>query len=353
MTRRTILITAGGTGGHVFPALSVAKELISEYDVVWVGAKVGIENDIVPKHNIPLYTINISGLRKKGILKLFLMPFLLLRAFFQAFKIIFTARPDVIVGFGGYATFPICFIGWVFRVPVVIHEQNSVAGLTNKLLSKLANHVLVAFKGVLSSKKTLLVGNPVREDILNLNDIDERYATRQNGLNILVVGGSLGAKALNDIMPEVCSKLNNLGSITHQVGRGDINEINAHYAKYNINANVVNFIDNMASQYKQADLIICRAGASTVSEIMAVGIAAIFIPYPYAVDDHQRYNAKPLVDINGAYMIIQNELTVDKLTGLINMTSRQQCVSMAKITASIAIKDSTTRITNIIKQCIV
>ncbi len=354
MSKKTILIAAGGTGGHIFPALSVAKQLMPIYEIIWVGAKSGIENNIVPQNNIALKTLNISGLRKKGIFKFILMPFLLLYSFTQAFFVIFSTRPDVIVGFGGYVTFPICFMGWVLRVPVVIHEQNSVAGLTNKLLAKIANHVMVAFDGVLNSKKTSLVGNPVRADILNLAPIHERYSKRCGGLNILVVGGSLGARVFNEIMPQVCSELTNLANITHQVGNSvDKELIIKEYQKYNISANVVNFIDDMAYVYNNADLIVCRSGASTVSEIMAAGIAAIFIPYPYAVDDHQRYNAQPLVDINAGYMIVQSDLTVAKLSGLINSLDRERCMNMALNAHSIAITDSVSRIVNIIVKHII
>ena len=353
MSKKTVLITAGGTGGHVFPALSVAKKLETEYDILWVGAKTGIENDIVPKNGLPLITINISGLRKKGLVKMLLMPFILFYALLQCSKILLQYRPDVIVGFGGYATFPICFMGWILRVPVVIHEQNSVPGLSNKVLSKIANYVMVAFNGVLKSKKTYVVGNPVREDITQLSSPDIRYNARQNGLNLLILGGSLGAKALNETLPEVCSKLTNLGQVLHQVGRGDAEAVSQHYTRLGVKAQVVNFIDDMAKSYSETDLIICRSGASTVSEVCVAGIAAIFVPYPFAVDDHQRYNAEPSVVQGAAYLQLQSSLTVEKLTTLINSLNRDKCLSMANKARAIAINDSVSRIIDIIKKCIV
>ena len=331
----------------------MAKKLQAEYEIIWVGAKSGIECEIVPKNNIPLLTVAISGLRKKGMLKKFLMPFILMRACLQCLQIIVSHKPDVIVGFGGYATFPVCFMGWVLRIPVVIHEQNSIPGLSNKVLAKMATYVLVAYKGILPSKKTQLTGNPVREDIALLTSPAERYTQRRGGLNLLVVGGSLGAKMLNDILPEVCAKLNNLNQVTHQVGRGDLNGVQKHYKQVGVSANVVSFINDMAAAYLEADLIICRSGASTVSEVSNVGIAAVFIPYPYAVDDHQRYNAAPLVEHKAAYMIQQSELSTDGLVDLISSLDRRKCSKMAQLAKDLAIPDSTDRIVTIIKKCIV
>ena len=348
-----MLITAGGTGGHIFPALSVAKKLQADYEVIWVGAKSGIECEIVPKNNIPLMTVKISGLRKKGMIKKFLMPFILIRACLQCLQIIVSRKPDVIVGFGGYATFPVSFVGWILRIPVVIHEQNSIPGLTNKILAKIATYILVAYKGILPSKKTVLAGNPVRDDIAMLPNPQQRYAERCGGLNILVVGGSLGAKMLNDILPEVCSRLNNLNQVTHQVGRGDLNKVQKDYTQLGVNAQVVSFINDMAAAYAEADLIICRSGASTVSEVANVGIAAVFIPYPYAVDDHQRYNVIPLVERKAAFMIPQSELSVDGLVNLISSLDRLKCSKMAELAKDLAIPDSTDRIVTIIKKCIV
>lgn len=350
--KKTILITAGGTGGHIFPALAVAKLLQANYDLVWVGAARGIENEIVPANKILLETINIYGLRHKGLLKLVLMPIILCQAFFQALKILLRYRPDVIVGFGGYATFPICFMGWLLRLPLLIHEQNSVPGLTNRLLAKCATKVMVAFTGVLTTAKTLVVGNPVRQEILELLPPEQRYANRSGGLNILVLGGSLGAKILNETLPAVFAQFPNLSSVVHQVGRGDAQMVQQQYDKVNVPAKVVNFIDDMAYAYANADLVICRAGASTVSEICAVGIAAIFIPYPYAVDDHQRFNVEPLAKLDAAKMLLQSQCNTLALVELLQSLDRESCLAMAKKANSLAIGDSSQRICELIIQSI-
>ncbi|MDQ5920430.1 MAG: UDP-N-acetylglucosamine--N-acetylmuramyl-(pentapeptide) pyrophosphoryl-undecaprenol [Pseudomonadota bacterium] len=354
LSKKTILITAGGTGGHVFPALSVAKKLQSKYNVLWVGAKIGIENKIVPQNDIPLLNINISGLRKKGLVKMALLPFMLTRAFFQCLTIIFKHRPDIIIGFGGYATFPLCCMGWILSIPVLIHEQNSVSGLTNRILAKFAAVVMVAFDGVLKSKKTVLVGNPVREDILNLLCVSERYNSRQGGLNLLIMGGSLGAQIFNELIPEVCAKLSNINQVVHQVGRGDVVKVQERYQELGIhNVQVMPFIHDIAQVYADSDLIICRSGASTVSEIAAVGIAAIFVPYPHAVDNHQWYNAQELVKNGGAYVLSQSEFSVEKLASLISSLDRAQCLVMAEKSRKLAIVDSTDRILSIIEKHIV
>lgn len=356
---KKIIFTAGGTGGHIFPALAVAKLCVPEYDVLWVGAKGGIESIIIPENGIPINSINISGLRKKGILRLLAMPFLLLRAFIQTFIIILRERPDVIIGFGGYATFPVCFMGVILRIPVVIHEQNSVSGLTNKILSRLVNKVIVAFPDVLDSKKTILLGNPVRDEIASIAIPELRYPSRTGGLNILVLGGSLGAKIFNDILPEVFGLVNDkqaghIARITHQVGRGDREMVACQYEKFGIaNAAVINFIDDMADMYANIDLVICRAGASTVSEISSCGVAAIFVPYPYAVDDHQKYNALNLVKNGASMMFIQSELKVAELADTLMGLDRSKCMDMARRAKKLAIPDSSKKIKEVITSFIV
>jgi len=344
--RKKILFTAGGTGGHIFPALAILKQCQDEYDVFWVGSRQGIENKIIRDNNIEFEAITISGLRKKGLLKLFLMPFILLYACFQALIIILKHRPDAIVGFGGYVTFPVCLVGSLLRIPTIIHEQNSVAGLSNKFLAKFVTKVLVAYPNVLPSKKAILVGNPVRNDILNIPAPEQRFQNNtNNGLRVLVLGGSLGAQILNETMPKVFAEINKIKpnhivSITHQVGRGDKEIVANNYLELGIKANVVNFIEDMADVYSQTDLIICRSGASTVSEICAVGIASIFIPYFYAVDNHQYYNAKPLEDIGAAKIIPQNKISVRGLVNYISGLSLKDCQKMAIQARSLAILDS-------------
>lgn len=353
MTKKTIFITAGGTGGHVFPALAVAKELEPDFDVVWIGATVGIENELVPKNGFKLERLRISGLRKKGWLKLFLMPFLLSFAVAKSIKLILVYRPDVVVGFGGYAAFPVSLAAWILRIPVIIHEQNSIAGLSNKILARLATYVLVAFGGVLPGKNTILVGNPVRADIVKVDPVELRYRDRVDGLSVLILGGSLGAKLLNDSIPHVLAGVKSVSKIIHQVGRGDDSSVVASYQELGISqAKVVKFIDDMADAYAQADLIISRSGASTVSEICAVGVATIFIPYPYAVDDHQRYNAAPLVANGAAFMLLQADFQIEDCIKLIDSLDREKCLHMALQAKKLDVPDSINKICQIIRESI-
>lgn len=350
--KKTVLITAGGTGGHIFPGLAVAHEIKNDYNVVWVGATLGVENTIVPQHGIKLETVKISGLRNKGLLVLIKTPLSLVRAIFKSIKLILQYRPDVVISFGGYASFPVAITARLLRIPLIIHEQNSVPGLTNRILAKIANKILVAFNGVLASHKTILVGNPIRQDILKVYDLSERYSSRTGGLNILVVGGSLGASFFNENLPEVFSKLSNINHITHQVGKGDSQLVIEHYAKLKLNARVVNFIENMAEAYNNVDLVICRSGALTVSEICAIGLAAIFIPYPYAVDNHQETNAQPLVDIGASKMMLQKDFSVDKMVTIIANLDRDTCYKMALTTKSLGITDSHLKIASVIRESV-
>lgn len=350
--KKTIIISAGGTGGHIFPALAIAKQLQNNYKIVWVGAKAGLENTLIPQHGFLLETVTVAGVRNKGLLRKLLLPFTLLRAHVECLKILLKHRPALVVGFGGYATFPITLTAKLLAKPVVIHEQNSVAGLTNRILARVVNKILVAFPDVLTSSKTLLVGNPVRQEIIaafhNKNILGEGVA----GLRILIIGGSLGAKALNDNVPLALAKLGNkVSEVTHQVGRGEVEPIAEIYRQHNVNANVVNFIEDMAAAYTNADLIICRAGASTVAEVACAGIAAIFVPYPYAVDDHQTVNTRQLVEAGAAQLLPQTNLTPDSLAEIIRNLSHTQCQAMGQKARSIAIIDSTERICRqIVKQ---
>ena len=340
---KTILISAGGTGGHVFPALSVAKILAHKYDIVWIGGVNGIENKIVPENNFLLERINISGLRGKGFLKYILLPFMLLRSMWQAGVILFKHNPDVVIGFGGYATFPIGVMAWLLHKPNLIHEQNAVAGLTNKILAKIATRTLVAFPDVLQSKYVL--GNPVRNDIVNLAPPEIRYTSRSGGLNVLIVGGSLGAKALNEILPIALANLKNINKIIHQVGRGDVAVVKELYVANGVtNVEVLNFIDDMAVKYTNCDIMICRSGASTVAEITTVGIASILVPYPYAVDDHQTHNASLLVKSGGAILMPQVSLTSDGLHTVLRDLTREKCLDMAIKVHSLEIEDSAQKI---------
>lgn len=343
---KTIIISAGGTGGHIFPALAVAKELQDKYKIIWVGAKSGLENTLVPNHGFQLETVSVAGVRGKGYLRKLKLPITLLKSAIECLKIIIKYKPVAIVGFGGYATFPICMVGGVLGKPIIIHEQNSIAGLTNKLSSKFARVVLTAFPNVLVSSKTHTVGNPVRNEIIAAYNKDKFTNRIDDKLSILIIGGSLGAKALNDNVPLALSKISGkISHVTHQVGRGDIDIVKKLYHNANItNINVVNFITDMAAAYLEHDLIICRAGASTVSEVAATGSVAIFVPFPHAVDDHQTYNAKYLSDNGGAILLPQTNLTADSLAQIISTFSVSKCAEISAQAYKNAVTDSTSRI---------
>lgn len=340
---KTIIISAGGSGGHIFPALAVAKELQVEYRIIWVGGKIGLENQIVPKHGFYLTNIAVAGVRNNGLCRKICLPLVLVRAMCSCWWLILRYRPVAVIGFGGYATFPICLLAKLMFVPMLIHEQNSVAGLSNKVLAKLATRVLTAFPGVLASPKTKMVGNPIRAEIVNLERVP-RLAP-EGSLRILIVGGSLGAKALNDTLPLALSLIpEHIQSVVHQVGRGSCTLVQQVYDQYHIPAQVVSFIEDMAAAYAQADLIICRAGASTVAEITLAGLAAVFVPYPFAVDDHQTKNAKYLAEQGAAYLIPQAELTPQSLAKLIAGLTPMICQETAAKAANLAIHDSSARI---------
>ncbi len=355
-----IIISAGGTGGHIFPALAVAHELSERYNIIWVGGKSGLENQIVPKHGYPLKTVSVGGVRNKGIMRKLMLPFVMFRALLQSLIIIIRYNPKVIVGFGGYATFPICLMGRLINKPIVIHEQNSVAGLTNKIIAKFAKKVLTAFPNVLPAKNTVLVGNPVRKEIIKLTKVNvsheslEHKQSDPSKLKILVIGGSLGAKALNDNVPLAVTQIReHIESVYHQVGRGELDLVSEVYKQHNVNAKVVSFIDDMASAYLDADVVICRAGASTVAEVAAVGITAIFIPYPYAVDDHQTTNAAYLAKNEAAYLIPQKNLNPDDLAKLLASLTPEKTREMAIKARGMGIEDATEQICQQIEKVII
>jgi len=309
------LFMAGGTGGHIFPALAVAEELRERgASIYWLGTASGMENTLVPKHDIELHSISIKGFRGKGLLKKISTPFLLLKAVLQAIFIIRQLRPDVIIGFGGYVAAPGGIAAFLLRKPLIIHEQNSVAGSTNKLLARFANKKLTAFSGALTN--AVLVGNPVRRAVCKLFDkapISE--GSTKNVLNILIMGGSLGAEAINKAVPQAIAKLPATLAINiwHQTGKGKLQQVTESYNELKIDARADEFIDDVTEAYQWADVIICRAGALTVSEVAIAGLPAVFIPYPHAIDNHQVVNAKWLTNNNAANMIEQRHLTPDTL----------------------------------------
>jgi len=328
--RATALVMAGGTGGHIFPGLAVAEALRDRnWRVHWLGAPGSMESQLVPPRGFPLEVIDFGGVRGKGLKTLVLLPLRLLRAFWQALGVVRRVRPDVVIGLGGYITFPGGMMSVLLGKPLVLHEQNSVAGLANRVLAAVADRVFTAFPGVLG--RAAWVGNPLRAAFLGQPEPPQRFAGRTGPLRLLVVGGSLGAKALNETVPKALALLapGERPQVLHQSGARQIDELRANYAAAGVTAQLTPFIDDTASAYAEADLVVCRAGASTVTEIAAVGAAAVFVPFPFAVDDHQTTNARFLVDAGGGWLVPQRELTPAWLAELIRTTSRVELVRRA------------------------
>ena len=331
MSQKTALIMAGGTGGHIFPGLAVAEELRARgWRVHWLGAPGSMESRIVPQHGFPLELIDFSGVRGKGLVTLALLPLRLLRAFWQALQVVRRVQPDVVVGLGGYITFPGGMMGVLCGKPLVLHEQNSVAGMANKVLAGVADRVFTAFPGVL--KKAQWVGNPLRAAFTRQAAPSERFVGRTGPLRLLVVGGSLGAQALNDIVPRALALIpaENRPVVTHQSGATQIDTLRANYQAAGVQAELTPFIDDTASAFAAADIIVCRAGASTVTEIAAVGAAAIFVPFPFAVDDHQTTNARFLVSAGGGWLVQQSDLTPEGLAKMLLNSERTALVDIAE-----------------------
>ncbi len=318
--QRPVLIMAGGTGGHVFPALALARLLRAENrPVVWLGTQRGIEARVVPAERIPIEWLSIGGLRGKGVVTLLAAPFKLARALWQALGVMRRHKPAVVVGLGGFVTGPGGVAAWLTRRPLIIHEQNAIAGFTNRCLAYLAQQVLEAFPQSFPGRKGVVtIGNPVRGDILAVQPPSVRFATRAGPIRLLVMGGSQGAVRLNTIVPEAIARAAADGMmihVTHQSGERWLEGAREAYRKANVAAHVVPFLDNMAAAYADADLVVCRSGALTISELAAVGVGAILVPFPAAVDDHQTRNAEFLVRVGGAVLLPERELTAERLAG--------------------------------------
>jgi UDP-N-acetylglucosamine--N-acetylmuramyl-(pentapeptide) pyrophosphoryl-undecaprenol N-acetylglucosamine transferase len=336
------MIAAGGTGGHVFPGLAVADFLrASGWRVVWLGSATGMEAGLVGSRGYDMVAVKFSGVRGKGPLALALLPLKLFVAFWQSARAILAKRPDVVLGMGGYMSFPGSMMAALLGRPLVIHEQNSVAGLANRVLAGVADRVLCAFPGAL--KGATQAGNPVRPEIAAVAAPQARYAKRSGPLHILVVGGSLGAKALNEMVPKALGLLPAAVRpvVTHQSGAQHAEALKAAYAAAGVHADTPSFIDDMAAAYAEADFAVCRAGATTVAELAAAGVPAILVPFPHAVDDHQTTNARFLADAGAAILIQQSELSPERLAKLIAGIDRKRLLEMATRARGLGRPDAT------------
>ncbi len=347
----TLLIMAGGTGGHVFPALTVAETLRSRgVNIVWLGTKSGIEARSVPAAGFDIEWISIRGLRGKGLWGLLRMPFLLLTAMLQTTGVILRRRPAALLGMGGFVAGPGGLVAWLLRRPLLIHEANAIAGLTNRILARLGSRVMSGFpdtfpKGVDAE----YVGNPIRREIAQLQDPTSRLASHHGELRLLVVGGSQGAKVFNELVPEVVNGLEPMPEVWHQTGAGNAESVNSAYQRLGLSARVDEFIDDMAQAYGWADVVVCRAGAMTVAEVSAAGVATIFVPFPYAVGDHQTANARYLAKQDAAIVILQQDLTAERLIETLRHLSheRTEIVDMARRARLLARPEAALRVADI------
>lgn len=346
---RTLMIMAGGTGGHVFPGLAVASHMQANgWQIVWLGTQQGMEATLVPQYGFPIELIQFSGLRGKKLLAQLLLPWRLLRAFWQSLRSLQRRRPDVVLGMGGYPALPGGMMAVLLGKPLLIHEQNTVAGLTNRVLAKIADRVLLGFPGALSGRteQILVTGNPIRPEIAQLPLPEQRYAGRTGKLKLLVIGGSLGAQKLNTIVPHALSLIpeEKRPAVTHQAGKAHLASLQTAYAEHGVTGKLVPFIEDMAAHYSDCDLVICRAGALTIAELAAAGIASILVPYPHAVDDHQTSNARFLSDRHAAMLWPQSELTAFALAQWLMDCTRAQLQTMATHARALAAPAATQRV---------
>lgn len=344
--QHTIMIMAGGTGGHVFPGLAVADYMRANgWKVIWLGTQTGMEVTLVPQYGFPIELIYFKGVRGKALFDQFLLPVRLLRAFWQSLRILRRTCPDVVLGMGGYPTLPGGLMASLLGKPLVIHEQNTIAGLTNRVLARIADRVLLGFPGAISGLKgkVQVTGNPIRSEIAKLLPPERRYAERTGRLRVLVLGGSLGAQKLNTVLPRALSMMpeSKRPLVIHQAGKSHLAELEISYAEFGVSGNLVAFIDDMSTQYGDCDLVICRAGALTVSELAAAGVASILVPYPHAVDDHQTTNARFLSERKAAVLWPQSELTAASLAQWLAACTREQLQIMAVNACALAVPNAT------------
>ena len=354
-----VLIMAGGTGGHVFPALAVADAMRERgLEVSWMGTRRGLEAEVVPEAGYQIDFISISGVRGKALLGWLQAPFKSVLALLQALRILRRRRPGVVLGMGGFVTGPGGIASWLLRCPLVIHEQNAIPGVTNQLLARFATRILEAFPDAcLTRYHAVHTGNPIREQFARLAPPEQRFEARRKQLRLLVVGGSLGAQVLNETLPQAISLLpeGERPAVRHQAGKGKDETTRAAYREAGVEARVEPFIGDMAEAYGWADLVICRAGALTVSELAAAGVGSLLVPYPHAVDDHQTHNAIYLEDAGAAILIPQSRLTgrmlADQLLEFITdaRQGRQRLMAMAQAARRMAKPDATRQV---VEQCL-
>jgi UDP-N-acetylglucosamine--N-acetylmuramyl-(pentapeptide) pyrophosphoryl-undecaprenol N-acetylglucosamine transferase len=349
----TVMITTGGTGGHVFPGLAVAAKLAARgAQVFWLGTREGMEAKLVPQHGVDFEGVSFRGVRGKGLRTLVFGPFALLAACIESWRVIRKRKPNVVLGFGGFASFPGALMGVAAGRPLVVHDANAVPGLANRILAFGAQRVLLGFPNAFGARRTPKVewvGNPLRDDIANVPMPQKRFADRSGPLRLLVVGGSLGAQALNECVPAALARMPGVARplCVHQAGERHIEALRAAYARLGVKAECVAFIDDMAARYAWADIVICRGGALTVAELAAVGIASIVVPLPGAIADEQSANAEFLVAAGAAFKIPQVELSAERLAALLGSFTRSQALAMAKAARKLAKPDAAARVADV------
>jgi UDP-N-acetylglucosamine--N-acetylmuramyl-(pentapeptide) pyrophosphoryl-undecaprenol N-acetylglucosamine transferase len=349
----TVMITTGGTGGHIFPGLAVAAELVArDARVFWLGTRDGMESRLVPKHGVEFEGIAFGSVRGKGLARLLLGPYAIARACRQAWSVIARRSPGVVVGFGGFASFPGALMGVARNVPLVIHNLDARPGLANRVLRHGADRVLTGFPGVLGEgrdRRVEWVGNPLRADIEAVPPPEERFAGRSGPLRVLVVGGSLGATALNETVPQALALMATAARpvVTHQSGEKHIDALRAGYARAGVEAECVAFIDDMARRYAEADLVICRSGATTVAELAAVGAASLLVPFPYAADDHQVDNAQQLAQRGAGELWLQRDFTPQRLAHWLAALERPRLLAMATAARTLRKAGATRRVADV------
>jgi UDP-N-acetylglucosamine--N-acetylmuramyl-(pentapeptide) pyrophosphoryl-undecaprenol N-acetylglucosamine transferase len=358
-TSRTILVMAAGTGGHVYPGLAIANELAKQgWRIVWLGTIDGLENKLVAEAGYPIERIQFGGVRGKGLLRWALLPLALLRAFWQGFRVMRRVRPDVVLGMGGYVTFPGGMMAVLHGAKLVVHEANAVAGLANRVLTLIADRVLVGFPAAFEKpiknalpkflprpNRVEWVGNPVRADITEVPAPAQRYAGRSGPLRLLVVGGSLGAQGLNKLIVETLAAMaaHERPLVVHQSGAKLFDELKTLYANAGVQADVLPYLNDMADRYAWCDVLVCRSGAMTVAEVAAAGVAAIFVPLPYAVEDEQTHNAAFLADQHAALIAQQKETSPRQLADQLLSLTREKLQAMAETARALGKPDATSR----------